>query len=852
MKKTFFTLAFLALGASVILADEAWSDAIEFNCASVGTTIQLLPIDLISYSTLWAEGEERIATVSACSASTDVIEIFSTDEDGDEGVFSWDYTSETYSDLPTEETYTLTHAVSSGADVLDTKTAVVTLLPEPALVLLGLLAGALFIGKRRVLAACALAIILSGNLRADLVSGVSIASRWPWEAKVDIDYTINGSEGTVYDVAFYGKEGDGDEFALTTLSGDGAEGMVAGPGNYRVTWDTAVDTPEAVYSALKVKVVAKDPNALDDNTVKVVYDGDTATVSIADNIADYVSASIKGADVTLTQSTNVSAKTCGEITYNVTGSSDDGSFLLTGSFKATVNIEDLNLTSSAGSPFDIENGKRIDMTISGTNSFVDSANGSQKACLVVKGHPEVKGSGMLTVTGNKKHAIKTGEYLQLKPKFTGSIIVAGAAGDGLHIGQYFEMNNGLVTVEGAEDDCIQIEANEEGDDFDGQCFLMGGAIELNVTAADVKGLKCDDAMLISNATINISCASTATAAKGLKSGGDMTILGGTINVVTAGNGMWDSSETNTTACAGIKCDGNLSIQGGTFVLSSSGSGGKGINVDGDFSQTGGDITITTTGGLYYSDGTTENHNYTGSTDNISSDYTSSPKGIKVDGDIVIDGGKLNISTSGNNAEGLESKKHLTISGGEIVINSYDDCINSKSNMFLKGGTITCVAKDNDAIDSNANMYISGGTIIVCGARSPECGLDAAEHYNLYITGGYVMAIGGGNNSVTVTSDSQAVVDVTLSVSANATVALKNGSTTLATFTVPSTYSASSGGGGPGGGPGGGRSEANVLISTPDLVSGTTYTVTCGSNSATGQASTSYEGSMGDGGRPGGH
>ena len=159
-------------------------------------------------------------------------------------------------------------------------------------------------------------------------------------------------------------------------------------------------------------------------------------------------------------------------------------------------------------------------------------------------------------------------------------------------------------------------------------------------------------------------------------------------------------------------------------------------------------------------------------------------------------------------------------------------------MYLKGGTITVVAKNNDAIDANANMYISGGTIIACGAQGAECGLDAAEGYHLYITGGNVLAIAANNNSVTSTSGSQCVVSASGSVSANNTVSVKSGSTTLASFTVPSGYTSSSSGGF---GPGGGNSRKSVLISCAGMTSGSTYTVTLGSTSTTAKASTSYSG-----------
>ena len=103
------------------------------------------------------------------------------------------------------------------------------------------------------------AFVFSGTfpLLGGLVSNVTISSRWPWEGKVDINYTIGGKEDVPYKVAFYGMGDDDMEFALTTLSGDGVEGTVPGSGTYRATWDAKADLPEASYKAFKVKVKAE-------------------------------------------------------------------------------------------------------------------------------------------------------------------------------------------------------------------------------------------------------------------------------------------------------------------------------------------------------------------------------------------------------------------------------------------------------------------------------------------------------------------------------------------------------------------------------------------------------------------
>ncbi|MCR4994681.1 MAG: carbohydrate-binding domain-containing protein [Bacteroidales bacterium] len=596
------------------------------------------------------------------------------------------------------------------------------------------------------------------------------------------------------------------------------------------------------FTISDIDAMSVDGTEVTDNTVSVAYSGTSASVTVSGNIAQYLTIAQSGAHVSITQSDDVAE----EITYTLSGTSTDGEFYMDGSYKATVELNALTLTNAtpvySGAAVHVQNGKRIKVkVIDGTTStLVDAASGSQKGCLYVKGHAEFAQSGTLNVTGNVKHGIKAGEYISIK---NATINVKSAVGDGLNCTQYFLMTSGALTVSGTSDDGIQCDL--EGDTNTGETTDHDSEDSGNV--------------YITGGTITVKC--TATAAKGIKCEGDYIQSDGTVSVTTTGAGEWDEDDSETKAAAGVSSDADITISGGSLTCTASGSGGKGMKCDDTFTVTGGTVTAKTTGGLYYNNGSTENTNYTGDTDNIDSDYYSSPKGIKAglktesgssytySGAVVISGGTVNVSTSGYNAEGLESKNTLTISGGTVTINSYDDGINSAKEMYLKGGTITVVAANNDGIDSNANMYISGGTVIACGASGAECGFDAAEGYSFYITGGNVLGIGGSNNAVSSTTGSQCVLSTSGSVSASQTIKVTNGSTTLASFTVPSSYSSS--GSGSGGFGGGNSGSSNILISCSGLTSNTSYTVTVGSSSSSVTASTTSSDSMGGGDQGGG-
>lgn len=472
-------------------------------------------------------------------------------------------------------------------------------------------------------------------------------------------------------------------------------------------------------------------------------------------------------------------------------------------------------------PLNIQDGKRIALSVKkGTeNTLTDGVSGAQKGCIVCKGHLEMKGKGTLNVYGNTTHGIYSKEYVQLK---NCTVNVLAAAKDGINCNQYFLMESGTLSISGTADDGVQVsykDATDRETEDTGTLTVNGGTLNISVTGTATKGLKAD---------------------------GDVVITDGELNLTTSGGGKWDADDVKTKACSCISADGHVRIDGGTLTLVSSGSDGKGISCDSTLTINGGTIAVSTTGGMYAYVNGKEYTNYTGNTDNLDSDQKSSPKGMKADGNVTINGGNISVTTTGNGAEGIESKAVLTVNDGTLVVNSYDDSLNSSSHMYIKGGDITVVASGNDGIDSNGNLYISGGVIRAFGTSAPECGIDANEEdgYSVIFTGGTLLAVGGGNSVPSTAASTQPYVTGSMSVTANSTVTLKSGSTVLATFTVPSNYTSSGQGGGgfggrafggPGGqgGPGGGSmSGSSVLVSCAGLASGSSYTLTSGSSSST--------------------
>lgn len=574
------------------------------------------------------------------------------------------------------------------------------------------------------------------------------------------------------------------------------------------------------FDISKVSAIEVADDNIGDNMVNISYDGSSAEIEIAGNIAKYIAVTTDGAHVTLTQSDEVGDDTCGEITYVLEGESTDGSFTINGGYKCSIELHGLTLTNPSGAAIDIENGKRTAVRVQeGTvNTLTDGASGSQKACLYSKGHMEFKQKGTLNVVGNKAHAISAKEEIEIKNT---TINVTSAKKDGLNCNRYFLMESGTLNISGTADDGIQVgfkddAAVREAEDT-GSITIKGGTLNLNVTCDAVKAIKCE---------------------------GDFTMSKGTIDATVTGGGIWDAEKVKTKAAACIGVDGNVDISGGTFTLTATGGGGKGISLDGNLNVTGGTFDITTTGGrCAYVNGFI-NNNYTGNADNLKSDYKSSPKGIKCDGDIVINGGEFDIYTKGAGGEGIESKKTLTIGGGRINIQAYEDGTNSSSHTYITGGELTVTTSTGDAIDSNGAIYISGGRIIVIGAGGSEQGFDAGDNYTIYFTGGEMLAAGGGNSAPTTSASTQAYVTLTQTVNAGETVAVLDGDTEVVSFVVPQKYGTAASSApkfGPGGGWnwgwGGSSSGSALLLSSPNMVSGKTYTIKSGTTTTTATAKT---------------
>lgn len=356
-------------------------------------------------------------------------------------------------------------------------------------------------------------------------------------------------------------------------------------------------------------------------TVNVVYNGSSAKVVVAGNIARYLTVTATDSYVSIIQSEALQK----EVNYTLSGSSSNGSFFMDGSFKANFTLNNLSMTNPSGAAIDIEDGKKIDITLVGTNTLTDGTGGSHNACFYINGHPEFMGAGTLNLKGNTKHALTADEYMIMT---SGTLNVLGAVGDGVHVDQYFKMDGGVVNITSTGDGIdVGFKGVNKGtkDQYEnnGCVFLNGGTLTINTTGTATKGLKADSTIVVNGITATIT---------------------------TSGNATYDATEKDLSSAAALKTGGSFTLTSGLLTLTSTGDGGKGLNATGDIIINGGKLIATTIGDTY---------TYSASLD-------TKPHGVKTDGKIVYNGGEAYVAASADEGVAFKHDIGFAINGGTLM------------------------------------------------------------------------------------------------------------------------------------------------------------------------------------------
>lgn len=370
--------------------------------------------------------------------------------------------------------------------------------------------------------------------------------------------------------------------------------------------------------------------------------GDIRITYSSDGVCVMNPYAFRGVDITVTEGNcvTVTSLLTEELTYTLSGTGTSA-FKLYSPKKQILVLNDLNLTATNGPAINIQSKKKTEVQLpEGTkNELCDAATYSlsdtedMKGCLFSEGQLVFTGSGELTVAGHYKHAICSDDYVEIED---GTLNVSQAVSDGIHCKDSFALNGGNVRIAGTGD----------GIDCEGCLDINDGVLEVTLEQADTKAVKADSALTVSGGTLIVSLKGDQT--KGLKSNGPLTVKGGSLTFNCTGNVV--VTDGAPSYCTAIKSDSTLCVKGGEIGITHSGTAGKGLSADRDFTISGGKVTATLTG----AGGT-----YTNAS-NASDTYNATA--VKADAALLVEGGELELSLSGTGGKGISCDGLLTIGG----------------------------------------------------------------------------------------------------------------------------------------------------------------------------------------------
>jgi len=519
------------------------------------------------------------------------------------------------------------------------------------------------------------------------------------------------------------------------------------------------------------------------NAVVIKYSGTTATVTNPYN-GNGVSVVVTNGDVVVKATTTTT-----EINYILSGSTTNGTFKLYSEYKFGLVLNGVSIINDNGPAINIQSSKKVSVTVlTGTNNrLIDgstyaSSSEDQKGTFFSEGQLNFSGKGKLEVMGRSKHGICSDGYIYI---LDGDITVSKAASDGIHANDYFKMDAGTVAVTATSNgiECEKgyvainggaVTVNSVNDGITASytgiettitpyVTINGGIINITTTGDKGHAIKSESYTTI-NSSDAITLKVSGKASKGIKTTGDFTLTNGNINITTTGNAYYDTNDKDIAAPAGVNCDKIFSMAKGTLTITSSGIGGKGISVDNALTVNGGTINITTTGTSFtYGSNTSEakgikcDNDFTVNAGTIN--IASADDGIKSESSITINGGIVAITKS---YEGLEAPK-INLNKGNITIVSSDDCLNATNGnggeandgslLTIAGATVLVSSSAGDALDSNGSITMTGGTVVAQGPPSqPEVAMDYNGTFN--ISGGLLIASGpNSGNMIQATSTS---------------------------------------------------------------------------------------------------
>ncbi|MBQ8413165.1 MAG: carbohydrate-binding domain-containing protein [Lachnospiraceae bacterium] len=272
------------------------------------------------------------------------------------------------------------------------------------------------------------------------------------------------------------------------------------------------------------------------------------------------------------------------------------------------------------------------------------------------------------------------------------------------------------------------ENNIDGVIFSKQDLTFNGTGSLTIDSPSGHGVVCKDDLVFTGGNISITASG-----HGLDVNDSVRTAGGRINIVSGKDGIHVDNSDDATL-------GYVYISSGDFDITSEGDGISAVAyvqiTDGDFNiitgggSVNGEKESSDSWGNYMGDGGHHGGGYPGGpgmgdtphmqdmvTEEESDDSSTSIKGIKVSGSLMIEGGSFSIDSAD---DAIHSNLSITIKGGAFDISTGDDGFHADEILDILGGDIN-ISASYEGLEA-LNVDISSGNISLI---SSDDGINAA-------------------------------------------------------------------------------------------------------------------------------
>ncbi|MHB1155173.1 MAG: carbohydrate-binding domain-containing protein [Eubacteriales bacterium] len=451
---------------------------------------------------------------------------------------------------------------------------------------------------------------------------------------------------------------------------------------------------------------------------------------------------------------------------------------------------------------------------------------------------------------------------------------------------FITLDNATTNTFSNKEEFISIDENSiDAVIFSRGDLTLNGNGSIFINAVYGHGIVSKDDLIFTSGNYNITCAG-----HGLEGKDSVRIADGSFTIISGKDGI--HAENVDDAALGF-----IYISGGNFDIT---TGTDGLDATAALQIDGGTFNITTGGGSQNASTDERGNQRSGwgrwNQEAASISETASAKGLKADGDLLINSGSFIIDSSDDSLhsnssiyikvsifdlssgdDGIHADTKVAINGGTITISkSYEgiegQCIditsglisisasddglnaagvndgsglggrlgqggfNADSDCYIKisGGMLTINAS-GDGIDSNGNLYVAGGETYVSGPTSSGNG---ALDYNgtAQITGGIFIAAGSSGmvqNFGTSSTQGAILYNCSNSQSGGSLITLIDKSDNVIVFYTPE------------------KQYNSVVVSAPGINQGSSFTLVMGTDSQSITMQNLIYGSGGMGGAPGG-